>query len=196
MEKEVLPPGMPCHPFWMGIDIIWLEADWEPLTQSYRSPRDFAAIETAAADETWLRPWAIDDDVDALLAGFNSLFFLTDDMDPELHAALLKEFPVLQKVGILWDAKEYAPAMTMDLPGDESEHLLGALNPDHVQEYSDALNSMNHNRVLELLDDHEFGGEECFFTSSADFIDFLGRYSKGLAAAASKGVGILAVCYG
>ncbi len=180
----------------MGVYIVWLEADWESLTQGYRNSGDFPAIEAAEADETWLKPWVIDEDVDALLTGFNSLFFLSDDMNTDLHASLVKEIPVLQKVGILWDKEKCAPAMTMDLPMDEAEYLMGAFHPGHVQEYSKELKSMNLNRVQELLDEYEFGGEESCFSNSADFMDFLARYSQGLADAATKGVGIVALCYG
>lgn len=180
----------------MGIGIIWLEADWGPLIRNYREPADFPAIETAVSEGNWLRPWAIDEDVDSLLSGFNSLFFLTDEMDSDLHSALVEEFPVLRKIGILWDAEKGAPAMIMDVMQDESEQILCAINPSHAQEYSDEFKSLNTERMLKLPRDFEFGGEASFFASPEDFLDFPGRYSKGLSTAASKGVGIPAVCYG
>jgi len=180
----------------MGMDIQWIEVDWESARKAYAKD-DFPEPFTDALEEEegWLLALENeneDEDLERLCSWNRWLEFndgLMESARP-VYDQLANGFPVLKDVGVIW-SEDLAPQLPKDLPNDPEELLFAALAPERVKTVSASLANLDSPALGKLIDDAIESGAVEWFESGDEFLDFIKALQAAFERAASRSRGFV-----
>lgn len=160
----------------MGMDIQWLEVDWDRALEAYSAgdfPEPFS--DALEEEEDWLLALENEDEELERLCSWNRWLEFSDGLfegAKPVYDQLVRDYPVLKDVGLIWSEK-LAPQLPKDLPDDPEQLLLGAFSPDRVKQVSTALKNLDHPALSKVIDGAVDSGAIEWFESGSEFSDFI-----------------------
>ncbi len=178
----------------MGMDIQWLEVDWDRARKAYAKD-DFPEPFTDALEdeEDWLLALESEDEELERLCSWSRWLEFSDglfEVAKPVYDELVSDYPVLKEVGVIW-SENLAPQLPKDLPDDPESLLLGAFAPDRVKQVSSALAHLNYPALGKVINGAIDSGAIEWFESGEDFSEFIKSLQSAFERAASRSRGFI-----